>query len=160
MDDLRRDREDYPDYVDAIVNYGVPVYTATAYPEYPNTIAYPTAEVYEWVKPARLDNTINYALAHAMHRGYGTIGLYGCEFTKEDPEWIRDRNMGRFPDWFTYYQQDAIFSRRGREPGVETLNYLLGRAIERGIEILVPEGSTIFDSDRPFFYYGYQGQPE
>lgn len=159
MDDLRRDRGTHPRYVEQIIDCDVPIYTATAYPEYSNTIDYPTEDVMEWVAPARLDNSINYALALAIHGGATTIGLFGCEFTKADPEWVHGRDMGPFPDWFSYYQEDAIFHRRGREPGVEVLNYLLGRAIERGIDVLIPRGSTIFDSDRPFFHYGYQVQP-
>ena len=45
MDDLRRDRDEYPRYVEQIVTAGVPVITATAYPEYPNTEPHPTEDM-------------------------------------------------------------------------------------------------------------------
>lgn len=159
MDDLKRDSHTHPDYVKAITTAGIPVITCTAYDEWPCTQDYPLGAVLPHIGRCRLDNSINYALALAMYEGFDRIGLFGCEFTKIDADWI-DRDMSPNPPWFTFYQDDAILHRRGREPGVETLMYLLGICDGRGIDVVVPDGSTIFDQDRPNFFYGYQEQPK
>ena len=80
MDDLRRDTTFDPEYVKGLTERGVPLLTATAYEEYPSTMAYPLKEVLDYlnIKPGELhplDNSCNYSLAYAMFKGMTEISL-------------------------------------------------------------------------------------
>ena len=168
MDDLERDEPEYPRYVREIVHAGVPVYTATAYPKWDKTVAYPLREVMDSLGLRRrlaqavFSNTCCYALALALHEKRDPIRLYGFDFERPDcGTLVEGQRMllkeGK-PDWFVYYFRDMV--RWPTEPGIHGLTFLLGLAHERGIEVHFPRESTLMDLDRDPFFYGYQDQPE
>ncbi len=166
MDDLERDIVEYPKYVDEITKAGVPVVTSTAYPQWPTTQAYPLGDAIDLIGDTRLaqrvlTNSWCYALVLAMLEGYEEIGLYGAEFEQFDPppdiEEARANLKPHQPSWFIYY--DRLLMRTPTEPGIHGLTFLMGMAVERGIGIRIPAGSTLLDWDRPGFFYGYQEQP-
>jgi hypothetical protein len=99
-----------------------------AYPEIPQSEAYPLAEMI-----CRFGHYFTcsqaYALAYAIHKGYSSIALYGCDFTEDylgyhPPAWSQRANM----------------------------EYLLGYARGMGIEIELPLGSNLL---RQSDLYGY-----
>ena len=168
MDDLERDEPDYPRYVREIVHAGVPVYTATAYPKWPMTVAFPLKEVMDSLglrkrlAQAAFSNTCCYALALAIHERRAPVRLYGFDFERPDyGSMVEAQRMllkeGK-PDWFVYYSRDMV--RWPTEPGIHGLTFLLGLAHERGVEVHFPRLSTLMDWDRDAFFYGYQEQPE
>ena len=168
MDDLERDEPDYPRYVREIVHAGVPVYTATAYPKWDKTIAYPLKEVMDSLgfrkrlAQAVFSNTCCYALALALHEKRDPIRLYGFDFEAPDTGTMMQVNRMLLPDgkpdWFVYYSQGM--TRRPTEPGIHGLTFLLGLAHERGVEVHFPHESTLMDWDRDAFFYGFDQQPD
>lgn len=171
MDDLKRDEDEFADYVRDMTSLPYPLLTCTKH-DYKNTFEYPIKAVmkYLWPRATRMDecrpvidNTICYAFALAIYRGYSTIFLYGCDFRfPDEPIMIDDWRMehkGK-PYWYVYHMAEPMMRRRDREPGLTTLCYLIGHARERGIEVRLPQNTTLFDMDRPFYCYGYQDQPD
>ena len=167
MDDLRRDEPAFPRYVREIVKAGVPVYTATAYPEWPTTVAYPLADVIVSLglkkrsAQAAFSNTWCYALALALHEGRRIVHCYGADFEPPDDmtnmEAARSRLKDDQPDWFIYYMNRLL--RAPTEPGIHGFTFLLGVAHERGVAVHFAAGSTVMDLDRSGLYYGFTHQP-
>ena len=166
MDDLKRDIVEHPKYVDQIVTAGVPVVTSTAYPDWPSTSAFPIEQAIAQIGDLRLarrvlTNSWCYALLLAIMEGVPEVWLYGAEFESPDNEsdLLRQRNklLPHHPDWFVYYDRSTV--RLPTEPGIHGLTFLMGMAIERGIGLRIPMGSSLMDWDRPNFFYGYQEQP-
>ena len=168
MDDLRRDWDDYQQYVTAIVTAGVPVYTSGVYPEWPDLIAYPLADVLKTLGMtpqfgARvLSNSWCYAMALAIHEGWKSVELIGAEFVAPDSWWDLVQAAATLksdhPEWMKYYKRSLI--RNPTEPGLPGLCYLLGVADARGMTILIPRTSTLMDMDREPFFYGYSHPPQ
>lgn len=100
-----------------------PVYTSRAYPEYPGTVEYPLQAVMETVNPPYLNTTVAYALAYALHLGVKQIGLYGCDFS--------------YPD------------RHASESGRGCVEFLLGIAFARGVQVTLPHDTTLMDMNVP-----------
>lgn len=172
MDDLERDVEDHPRYVESITQAGVPVLTTGQKEQWPATLAYPLAEVIDWLElpvisaSKILSNTINYTLAYLGYAGAKNINLWGVEFVNPDSRGIvqRQRNFldrRKWPDWTIFYMEALI--RAPQEPGLDGCMYLLGLLHARGVLIGLPIGdqmqTTLLDMDRPSFFYGYQEQP-
>ena len=174
LDDLERDQEMHPEYVDCIVNAGVPVLSTEAKEQWPNVEAYPLKEVCDWLRehayplPEKLlDNTCNYAFALALTREYKKIGLFGFDWCNRDSDvniecarvrW-EHKGYGEAPDWFKYYEDLIVQARRSGEPGIEAFHFLLGMACSHGIEIHLMDSTTVLNMDRDNFFYGYQEQP-
>ena len=170
MDDLQRDwRDGHRKYVNSIVGAGCPVLTATAYAKWSATKYYPLTEVVKtiWGEDHQtaskvLANTCGYALALAIVRNRNPIRLFGFEFVNPDKPWnlYRAKRLVKKhqPDWFRFYQKPMF--RNVTEPGVEGLLWLLGYAAARGIDVWIPETSTLLNLDRDDFFYGYQEQPK
>lgn len=109
-----------------------PVYTTTAYPEWPALVEYPVADVLQSIGGVPyLNNTVAYAVAYAIYLGVKEISLFGCDFS--------------YPD--------AHISESGRG----CVEFLLGTAAARGISINLPDTTTLLDAHVPMNrkLYGY-----
>ena len=180
LDDLQRDEKEYPDYVDGIVNAGVPVITCTAYDKWPTTQAYPIKEVALDFMGLPLglaqrvfSNTWCYAFAYALwklrthydplevrlnSRG-PVIRLWGADFVQSDmadPFGVaraqRKLKKGH-PWWFLYYTEPMF--RRPLEPGLDGLTFLFGWAEAMGYNVFIPSDCGLMNLDRPGFFYGF-----
>lgn len=101
-----------------------PVYTTTAYPEWPCLVEYPTEDVLNTLGgPAYLNNSVAYAIAYAMYIGVKEIYLFGVDFT--------------------YADNHAAESGRG------CCEYLIGMGVARGIKFGIPPTSTLIDAQVP-----------
>ena len=129
MDDLRRE---FPRYNDMLTGE-VPVMTSKAYPEF-NCLEYPIDEVAEDIGWVYFTNTVVYAVAYAIYKGFKRISLFGCDFH---------------------------YDHGGRsEQARANCEFMLGVAHARGIKIEVAAGSTTMDQNKTMQLYGYAEQPE
>ena len=103
--------------------------TAPLYDRYPGLVSYPLKEVLESTGAPYLNNTVAMAIAYALHIGVKTLSLFGVDFT--------------YPD--------AHISEKGRA----CCEFLLGLAAARGMEVRVPETTTLLDANMPDKFYGY-----
>ena len=173
MDDLQRDVKLEPKYVNAIVNAGCPVLSTRRFKKWPSVQPYPLKEVIAYLNtpfPASklLDNSICYATALAMARGAKTIGLFGVDLTPGYQEvdlecatvrW-RHKGYGHAPDWFRYYDRFVLAYRAPQECGWESLHFLIGMGMAKGITFNWASDSSILNTDRDDFYYGFAKQPK
>jgi hypothetical protein len=97
-----------------------PIYTSRVHPDYPGLVAFPLQDVINNLGYAYLNGTAAYAAAFAVHIGVKRISLFGCDFT----------------------YAKAHDAERGRG----CLEYWLGYARARGIEINVPANSSLLDA--------------
>ena len=173
MDDLERDEETHPDYVDAIIGAGVPVLSTEPKKRWPSVEAFPLQEVCNFISPyfhepwRVLDNSVNYAFALALARGYKNIGIFGVDFCAPYTDadlacsLVRFDDMGypNAPDWFKYYHPSILTPRRPRKPGIESFHFLYGLAMGLGRQLHMSSKTTLLNYDRDKFFYGYQKQP-
>lgn len=160
MDDRRwlKKHVEFGGAVDALEATGNLIITSVAYPEYPNTKPYPLEEVrlhfgniFEPLDKL-FDNSVNYALALAIARGYDPIWLYGYGFyDREDREYPEAKEGD--PWWRTYYYREN--QRAVGEPGIEATHFLIGWALAKGQSIFITQGSSIMNADRKPYLYGY-----
>ncbi len=111
-----------------------PVYTSTAYPEYPALVEFPLRDVLQSVGGfPYLNTTVAYAIAFAIHLKVKELHLYGCDYT--------------YPD--------VHISESGRG----CAEFLLGIAANRGMQLHLPETTTLLDFNVPLDrrFYGYHG---
>ena len=177
LDNFHRDMEmddgKHKQYVENMVNSGLPILADVDYPEWPNVKAYPLKAVLLDIWPNAtssaqiipdLENTINFAIALAIHRKFDEIWLYGCDFRRKDNPptlyAVGDALEKTKPWWFAYHNRQIVQHRRDMEPGEPCTMFLLGIAQERGISIRITHGSTLCNMDRGRYYYGYQYQPD
>lgn len=109
-----------------------PIYTSTAYPEYPGSVEFPLEPVLNAVGGLPyLNTTVAYAFAYAMYLKVEEIHLYGCDFT--------------YPDIHV------------SESGRGCLEFLMGIAAGRGTKLVVPQNTTLLDSHlaEGQRFYGY-----
>ena len=109
-----------------------PVYTTTAYEQWPALVEYPTQDVLRYLGgPPYLNNSVAYALAYAMYIGVKEVLLFGADFT--------------YPD--------AHVSESGRG----CCEFVMGIGVARGFKYAIPEGSTMLDANKPMDkkLYGY-----
>jgi hypothetical protein len=136
MDDLRvqeaRANADPDSNIAAMVRWlrtcTTPVYTSVVREGYPSLVAFPLEDVLN----AKADNnggapyfnsTTAYAVAYAVHIGVKRISLFGIDYTFEN----------------------AHHSEKGRA----CVEFWLGIAAARGIEITVPDTSSLLDACAP-----------
>ncbi len=101
-----------------------PVYTSTAYPEYPAMVEYPLEDVLNKCGGfLYFNSTVAYAVAYALYLGVPNISLWGIDFTYSD--------------------------RHHAEKGRACVEYWLGQCAAVGAKILVPNSSTLLDGSEP-----------
>ena len=106
-------------------NKTVPVYMHTPHPQIQKSTRYPIEEVSQTFRLYKggdkltrfFGGTASYGIALALLMGYERIELYGVELAHSHEEYWRER--------------DAVF-------------YWMGRAAEKGVEIYIPEQSTLY----------------
>lgn len=109
-----------------------PVYTSTTYPEWPALVEFPVGDVLKTIGGvAYLNNSVAYAVALAIHWGVKELHLYGCDFS--------------YPD------------QHVSEAGRGCVEFLLGIAVSKGIELMIPNSSTLLDAhvELPKKLYGF-----
>lgn len=110
-----------------------PVITSVADSRYPCLQAFPLAEVLGHLGHDYFNNTAAYAVAYAIHIGVDRISLFGCDYT--------------YPD-----AHDA-------EQGRACVEFWLGFARAHGINITIPQNSSLMDAlhSPQERLYGYDG---
>ena len=139
MDDIRiqeiraeaRPASNIARMVDWIKTSKVPVVTSRAHPDYPAMVPFPLEDVLNHLGHDYFNNTAAYAIAFAIHIGATKISCFGMDFT--------------YPN-----AHDA-------EKGRACVEFWLGAAHARGIEIRLPQNTTLMDSMYPKAarLYGY-----
>jgi len=106
-------------------------FTSKAYPDYPGAVEFPLQDVINSTGAAYFNNTVAYALAYAIHIGVKKIGIYGADYSYE-------------------HMHKA-------EKGRGCLEFWVGIAAARGIEVEVAGDSTLLDACVPdsHKFYGY-----
>jgi hypothetical protein len=108
----------------------VPIVTSRPHPDYPATEAFPLEQVLNEVGRGYFNSTLAYAVAYAILRRVHKISLYGCDFSYEN----------------------AHHAEKGRA----CVEYWLGIASARGIEVYVTPSSPLMDASTPASHlYGY-----
>lgn len=113
----------------------LPVVTSRAHPDYPALVEFPLEAVMSEFGLGYFNNTPAYAVAYAIYIGVKRISLFGLDFT--------------YP------------SAHKSEKGRGCLEFWLGYATARGIEIAIPENSSLMDhiddpkDDNEAIFYGY-----
>lgn len=108
-----------------------PVVTSRAHPDYPSLEPFPLAAVLNEVPYAYFNSTAAYAIAYALHVRATKISCFGMDFT--------------YPD-----AHDA-------EKGRACVEFWLGLAAARGVELAMPKTSSLMDAMYPQAqrFYGY-----
>lgn len=107
-----------------------PIYTSRAHPDYPGLVDFPLERFINEVGYAYFNGTAAYAVGYAILIGVEKISLFGCDFT----------------------YANAHHAEKGRA----CVEYWLGFARARGIEIAVAGGSSLMDGCEPGEpLYGY-----
>lgn len=108
-----------------------PVITSRAHADYPALQEFPLAEVLTEFPFGYFNSTAAYAVAYALHLGVKKITCFGMDFTYPD---VHDAEKGR-----------------------ACVEFWLGMAAERGIEISVPKTTSLLDAMSPQAerFYGY-----
>lgn len=101
-------------------SYAGEVITSRAHEDFPHLVEFPLQEVINALKFDYFNNTAAYALAYAIHIGATKISLFGCDYT--------------YPN--------AHDAERGRA----CLEFWLGVAAARGIDIAIPKKSSLMDA--------------
>jgi hypothetical protein len=109
----------------------VPVVTSRAHPGYPGLVEFPLADVLTDMPMGYFNSTAAYAIAYALHAGAKKITCFGMDFT--------------YPD-----AHDA-------EKGRACVEFWLGVAAERGVQISLPKTTSLMDAMNPqaLRFYGY-----
>jgi hypothetical protein len=111
-----------------------PIYTSVPHPDYPGLVAFPLEEVLNGLGGvAYFNSTAAYAVAYAVHIGVETLYLFGCDF--------------------------SFANSHQAEKGRACVEYYLGIGKARGMDIGLPNGTSLMDGcattqDR---IYGYDG---
>jgi hypothetical protein len=110
-----------------------PIYTSKGHPDYPGLVDYPLEDVINVTGHAYFNSTFAYALAFAVFLGVKTVHLFGADFT--------------YPN--------AHHAERGRA----CVEYWMAIAAERGINVVVPETSSLLDAieGSPLYGFGAMG---
>ncbi len=109
----------------------VPVVTSRAHPDYPALVEFPLEDVLNHLGHDYFNSTAAYAIAFAIHTGATKISVFGMDFTYPNLEHA--------------------------EKGRACVEFWLGVAHARGIELRLPETSSLMDSmhSRASRLYGY-----
>ena len=113
------------------------IMTSTAYPEYPTSVSFPLEEVVNLVGIPYFRTTPAYAVGFAMYLGVKQLRLYGCDYN---------------------YPTNVFQAESGRA----NLEYILGIAMERGMDVWIAPKSSLMDSitDPEEMFYGYKNPIE
>lgn len=107
-----------------------PVYTSRKHPDYPGLVDFPLRDVVAAFGQAYFNSTAAYAVAFAVWLGVKKISIYGFDFT--------------YPN--------AHHAEKGRA----CVEFWLGVAVSRGIELRMPHSSSLMDACEPGGrLYGY-----
>lgn len=108
-----------------------PIYSSRAYADYPGVVEYPLQDVLESCGTPYMNNTAVYAICFAIHLKVKKISLFGFDYTYPD---VSSAEMGR-----------------------GCCEYWVGRAMQKGIEVMVVPGSTLLDTNAEPAkkFYGY-----
>jgi SAM-dependent methyltransferase len=109
----------------------LPVVTSRAHPDYPSLEEFPLAEVLTEFPYGYFNSTAAYAIAYALYVGATKITCFGMDFT--------------YPD-----AHDA-------EKGRACVEFWLGMAAARGVELAMPKTTSLMDAMNPqeLRFYGY-----
>jgi hypothetical protein len=108
----------------------LPIVTSRLHPDYPTLEEFPLERFVNEVGYAYFNNTCAYAVGYAILHGVAKISMFGCDFT----------------------YANAHFAEKGRA----CVEYWLGFARARGIDICIAGGSSLMDSCTPQDHlYGY-----
>ena len=112
-------------------SYEGPVITSRKHPDYPCLVEFPLADVLTEYPLGYFNSTAAYAVAYALHVGVKKITCFGMDFT--------------YPD-----AHDA-------EKGRACVEFWLGMAAARGVELSVPQTTSLLDAMNPQAqrFYGY-----
>lgn len=108
-----------------------PVVTSRPHAGYPATVAYPIEDVLNHLGHDYFNSTAAYAVAYAIHVGATKVSLFGMDFTYPN---VHDAEKGR-----------------------ACVEFWIGQAQARGIEIALPQTTTLLDAcyPRASRLYGY-----
>lgn len=108
-----------------------PIYTSRTHQDYPGLVPFPLEDVYNSTGYLYFNSTAAYAVAYAIHIGVKKLVIAGMDFTYED----------------------AHDSEKGRG----CVEFWLGIAAARGIQITIVKTSSLMDACEPFEKraYGY-----
>lgn len=117
--------------LDWLRTYNGPVITSRAHPDFPCLVEFPLADVLTENPQGYFNSTAAYAVAYAIHVGAKKISCFGMDFT--------------YPD--------AHQAEKGRA----CVEFWLGIAAARGIQICVPKTTSLLDAlnAQPQRFYGY-----
>jgi hypothetical protein len=118
------------DFVHNVNQMDIPVYTAGDYPSFKNNVVYPIEDVLNEFRVAFFLNVMCYMIAHAIMEGVKKISLWGTDM-----------------------RSDAGHEYRINEKGA--VEFWLGVAIGRGVEIAIPEESYLLKRIMTGNFYGY-----
>lgn len=107
-----------------------PVYTSRAHPDYPGLVPYPLAAVLDGMPEGYMNGTAAHAVAFAVHLGVRKISCFGMDFT--------------------------YAHAHSAEKGRACVEFWLGVAAARGIQLAIPQSSSLMDAcEKGCRYYGY-----
>ena len=116
-----------------INNSKIPVMMQKKYKEIPLSREFPVQQIWDyepiWEKMRYVSNSVSWMTMYAMTLGYKSIGYFGVHFATND-EWIYER---------------------------PNLEYYMGYAKGKGIDIWVPDGGELLKFPR---LYGYENPPD
>lgn len=107
----------------------IPLVCLQHYDELPLSEPYPLDEVLVKFGITYFTNTLSYMIALAVHVGYERIELYGTDMGAQSAVDVRDPRIR--------HQEESWSHER------ECMNFWLGVAVGRGIQIFVPERSSL-----------------
>lgn len=115
-----------------VKNHQGPIYTCELDPRCPGLVEFPLEEVVNAVGTWYLNNTVAYAIAFAIAAKVKKLMVYGVDFS---------------------YKGNVHFAEAGRA----CCEFLLAKAIERGILVGVAQNSSLMDTSLPYNekLYGY-----
>lgn len=117
---------------DVLKKHPGPIYTCELDSRCPGLVEYPLEEVVNFLGTWYLNNTVAFAIAFAIAAKVEKLYLYGIDFS---------------------YKGNVHFAEAGRA----CCEFLLSKAIERGISVGVAESSSLLDNTTPVQekLYGY-----
>lgn len=128
MDDMKHMDPNAPDcapqwltLLEWLKTHDKPVYTPAAYPDLcPMAVEYPIYDVVKKLGFNYFNTTVAFALCYALYLGVKRVCLYGCDFT--------------YPD------------NHAAEAGRGCVEFWLGYGAARGLDIAVPNDTTLLDA--------------